>query len=142
MNDVIFQNHLPIQLRFNDIDAIGHVNNSVYFNFFDLGKTAYFEEVRGEHIDWKTAQIVIRSIHADFLAPTFYREKISVETAVTKIGNKSLQIFQKIIETQSGVVKATCQTVMVGFDPETNQSKVIAEEWKQAIRIYEKNSEL
>ncbi len=142
MKDVIFQNHLPIQLRFNDIDGIGHVNNSVYFNFFDLGKTAYFEEVRGEHIDWKTAELVIRSIQADFLAPTFYREKISVETAVTKIGNKSLQVYQKIIETQTGVVKATCHTVMVGFDVETNSSKEISADWKEAIRKYEKNSEL
>ena len=33
-----FRHTLPLQLRFNDIDLLGHVNNSVYFSFYDLGK--------------------------------------------------------------------------------------------------------
>ena len=59
MEEIVYRNRLPIQLRFNDIDVIGHVNNTVYFNFYDLGKTAYFEEVRGEHIDWSSTDIVV-----------------------------------------------------------------------------------
>ena len=38
-----FRHTLPLQLRFNDIDLLGHVNNSVYFSFYDLGKARYFE---------------------------------------------------------------------------------------------------
>ena len=34
-----FKHSVPVQLRFNDADALGHVNNSVYFTFYDLGKT-------------------------------------------------------------------------------------------------------
>ena len=37
-----FKRKTQVQLRFNDIDALGHVNNSVYFQFFDLAKTEYF----------------------------------------------------------------------------------------------------
>ena len=37
-----FRRTTQVQLRFNDIDALGHVNNSVYFQFFDLAKTEYF----------------------------------------------------------------------------------------------------
>ena len=37
-----FKRSTSVQLRFNDIDALGHVNNSVYFQFFDLAKTEYF----------------------------------------------------------------------------------------------------
>ena len=33
-----FRHTLPLQLRFNDIDLLGHVNNSVYFSFYDAGK--------------------------------------------------------------------------------------------------------
>ena len=32
----------PIQLRFNDIDQMGHVNNAVIMEFFDLGKDHFF----------------------------------------------------------------------------------------------------
>ena len=35
----------PIQIRFNDIDQLGHATNSVYQQYFDLGKMAYFDHV-------------------------------------------------------------------------------------------------
>ena len=41
-----FHHSIPVQIRFNDIDMLGHVNNTVYFSFFDLGKARYFEEVK------------------------------------------------------------------------------------------------
>ncbi|MDO5571089.1 MAG: thioesterase family protein [Bacteroidales bacterium] len=142
MNDINFKNRLPIQLRFNDIDVIGHVNNSVYFNFFDLGKTAYFDEVMGKHVDWANADMVIRHIEADFQAPTFYRDNIEVDSAVVKIGVKSFTMEQRIVDRDNGAVKCVCTTVMVGFNPQTNQSQEIAAEWKDAIRKYEKNPNL
>ena len=43
MQDMIFKHTLPVQLRFNDIDALGHVNNSIYFTFYDLGKPLFWK---------------------------------------------------------------------------------------------------
>ena len=45
MEEIVFHHTLPIQLRFNDVDKFGHVNNTVYFSFYDLGKTEYFGSV-------------------------------------------------------------------------------------------------
>ena len=45
MEDIKFNHTLPIQLRFNDVDKFGHVNNTIYFSFYDLGKTEYFASV-------------------------------------------------------------------------------------------------
>ena len=44
---VVFRHRLPIQIRFNDVDRYGHVNNNAYFAFYDLGRSdsggnAYF----------------------------------------------------------------------------------------------------
>ena len=33
MEEIQFNHTLPIQLRFNDVDKFGHVNNTVYFSF-------------------------------------------------------------------------------------------------------------
>ena len=38
MEEIKFNHTLPIQLRFNDVDKFGHVNNTVYFSFYDLSK--------------------------------------------------------------------------------------------------------
>ena len=138
----VFKNILPVQLRFNDIDILGHVNNNAYFSFFDLGKTAYFEAVRGCRFDWTNTDIVIRRIETDFVEPTFFQDEIAVETAVIKIGNKSLQMQQRIIDMNTQRVKCICTTVMVGFDVKTNQAMAISTCWKEAIRQYEQNPEL
>ena len=52
MEEIKFRHTLPIQLRFNDVDKFGHVNNTVYFSFYDLGKTEYFASVC-PGVDWE-----------------------------------------------------------------------------------------
>lgn len=52
MEEIVFHHTLPIQLRFNDVDKFGHVNNTVYFSFYDLGKTEYFASVC-PGVDWE-----------------------------------------------------------------------------------------
>ncbi|MBQ7824230.1 MAG: acyl-CoA thioesterase [Bacteroidaceae bacterium] len=137
-----FKHEIPLQLRFNDIDILGHLNNSVYFNFFDLGKSRYFETVRGEKLDWHNADIVIASIHADFIAPVFFSEPVAVQTKVTGIGNKSFKMLQQIINTQTKQIKCICTSIMVGFDIKTASAKEISEEWKQDIIEYEGRNDL
>ena len=40
-----FHNMVPLQIRFNDVDKFGHVNNTIYFQFYDSGKTDYVSTV-------------------------------------------------------------------------------------------------
>ena len=47
-----FRHSIPVQMRFNDIDVLGHVNNSVFFTYYDLGKSAYFTTIRKGQMNW------------------------------------------------------------------------------------------
>ena len=40
-----YRHVLPLQIRFNDVDKFGHVNNTVYFQFYDTAKTDYIATV-------------------------------------------------------------------------------------------------
>ena len=77
MEEIEFHHSLPIQLRFNDVDKFGHVNNTVYFSFYDLGKTEYFASVC-PGVDWEKDGIVVVHIEADFLAQIFSSDHIAV----------------------------------------------------------------
>ena len=88
MEEIQFNHTLPIQLRFNDVDKFGHVNNTVYFSFYDLGKTEYFASVCPD-VDWEKDGIVVVHIEANFLAQIYGSDHIAVQTAVTEIGTKS-----------------------------------------------------
>lgn len=136
MEDIKFKHTLPIQLRFNDVDKFGHVNNTVYFSFYDLGKTEYFASVC-PHVDWANDGIVVVHIEANFLAQIYGADHIAVQTAVSEIGNKSFRLAQRVIDTQTGEVKCVCTSVMVAFDLRRHESKPLDEEWIEAICAFE-----
>jgi acyl-CoA thioester hydrolase len=132
-----FNHKVPVQLRFNDADALGHINNTVYFSFYDLGKSEYFKAVKGKTISPKEIDIVVVHAEVDFLAPVFLTDEIEVQTAVSEIGNKSFTLVQRIVEIKTNTIKCICKTVMVAFDAKTQMSKPISDEWRNAINNYE-----
>lgn len=137
IENIKFKHELPIQLRFNDVDAFGHVNNSIYFSFYDLAKTDYFSSVLPEGMNWKETALVIANINADFVSPIFFNENIVVKTATTHIGNKSIKLTQLAVNIITNEIKCVCQTVMVGFNLKTQESAEIPQSWKNAIAAYE-----
>lgn len=135
-----FRHMLPLQIRFNDIDVLGHMNNGVYLSFFDLGKSHYFMDVMPEGVDWKRINIVVVNINCDFYAPTFLHEHIAVLTTVTHVGEKSFRLEQRIVNSDTGEVKCIGRTVMAGIDLSTGQSAPIERRWIDAISRYEGRS--
>lgn len=133
----IFKHTVKIQPRFNDFDIMGHVNNALYFSYFDIGKTGYFKKVWGRYINWREVGLVIAHVESDFLSQIVMNEPISVQTTVSKIGNRSLRLAQRIINTTTKEVKATCETVMVGFDIDENRVDSITARCVGAISDYE-----
>ena len=57
-SQVQFHFSVPIQIKMCDLDPFAHVNNGVQCNYFDYGRSQYFEEVFGEKIDWMTRRLV------------------------------------------------------------------------------------
>jgi acyl-CoA thioester hydrolase len=139
MENITFKHITPIQLRFNDFDALGHVNNSVYLSFFDLGKTSYFMQVLPDVQLNREVGIVIADIHVSFLLPVYPGENVAVETAVFEVGNKSFKLYQQLIDLDTNEVKCICKTVMVCFDAKTKSTRQILPEWRKAIADFEEN---
>lgn len=140
MDEIQFHHSVPIQLRFNDFDVLGHVNNSVYFTFYDLGKTEYFERVLPGITSNRNVGVVIASIHVDFQLPVFPGEKVEVLTAVTEIGEKSFKLLQHLVDSETREVKCVCRTVMVGYNAATKTLYAIPAEWRNAISEFEKRT--
>lgn len=135
--DLNFKTSLPIQIRFNDIDSLGHINNNVYLSFFDLGKADYFDKIRGSAVSWTEGAIVIAHLEMDFLAPTFYKEKITVESKIIKIGDKSGEFIQQIKSEKTGAIKCVCKSIFVYIDAETQKPTSVPHVWRQAAEKFE-----
>lgn len=127
-----FRHRTPLQIRFSDVDVLGHVNNTVYLAFYDTGKAHFFTDLLGERINWRHVETVIANVDCAFIAPIFFGEEIEVMTRVKSISEKSFRLLQ-IIATRDGKVKSACETVMVAFDADTNEALPLPERWRLAL---------
>ena len=126
----------PIQLRFNDIDQMGHVNNAVIMEFFDLGKSEYFTHL-GMAPEEGDFTVMVVHVEVDFLSQILFHDHIQVVTHVDHFGTKSLSVKQQVVNTDTDTVCATCRTVMAGYCRSTHSSAPIPNTIKESILRYE-----
>jgi acyl-CoA thioester hydrolase len=119
-----------------DLDPLGHVNNGVFYSYYDIGRFDYLSQIN-EDIHWETLDKVIVRTECDFMKSIHYTDDISVETKVIEIGKKSVKMMQRIIDNNSGEIKSTCLSVLSGYDRQNNVSKEISEEFKEKVTAFE-----
>lgn len=86
----------PIQMRFADVDMLGHVNNVNQQHYFDVGKSDFFAQVLDPAPNWKQEGLITVSTYNDYLAQIRYGEPIAVLTRIEKVGNKSFTLFSRL----------------------------------------------
>ena len=137
IDKVVFNHQESIQIRFNDVDVLGHVNNAIQLNYFDYGKMKYFEALKKQRINWHESELVIVNLNVDFYCPVFMGDDIRVKTKVYEIGKKSVKLLQILFDEKTHTVKSVCHSVMSGLDTKTNTSVLISDEWKNLIQSFE-----
>lgn len=135
-NHAVYKNTLPIQVRFSDVDMMGHVSNTVYQSYYDAGKLQYFDEVMPD-MDFINIGVVGASIKIDYLKPIFIRTRILVKTRVSSLGYKSLTMDHCLADEHTGEILSTCTAVLVCYSIKEQQSIPIPEHWRDSILSYE-----
>lgn len=134
----LFRHHIDLQLRFSDVDVLGHVNNTVYFAFYDTGKARYFEDISGVLPDWQHVDKVVANVDCAFISQIVFGEEIEVLTRTMEIGNKSFTLQQMIREKRTGEIKSVCKTVMVSIHPSDHTPTEVPADMRRQISEYEK----
>lgn len=131
-------NHVyDVQMRFNDLDTYGHVNNTIYLQYMDLGKEKYIAGVVGDLFNAKDEALVIVNINCDFCQISRYGEPLEVRTRVDSIGKHSIIFEQEVANKATNDIKCRCRTVMAGFGLQTQETIEIPLRWRQSISAFE-----
>ena len=115
-----------IQLRYSDLDTLGHVSNTVYASYLELGRVEWYREIPG-----KLMPSVVANLNIDFLGEIRFEDKVHVITRCTKVGNKSIHLSQEIYANDRRVTTAV--VVLVGFDPETRKTAPLLAGWEPSV---------
>ncbi len=128
-----------IRVRFRDLDALNHVNNAVFFTYFEEGRTRFF----AQHFDLKTPfgfPFILARISCDYLKPITINTRITLSLWVGQIKHKSFEFEYRLLDrTDPDRLYARGQSVQVCFDYDLQQSKVIPENLRKLLVDYQKN---
>ncbi len=129
-----FKQKTPIQIRFKDIDRLGHVNNANHVTYFELARVDYFNALSGDDIkiDWNNEGVILAKIEIEYKQPILLEDKVFVYTWVSRIGSRSFDMSCSIVRIVNGeeVIAAKGLAIIVCFNYKTNQSIPIPESWK------------
>ncbi|MDR0417317.1 MAG: acyl-CoA thioesterase [Propionibacteriaceae bacterium] len=128
----------PMRVRWSDIDAYGHVNNVIFFDYIQEGRIAFTAaavEGMNDSIDEGHLWFVARQ-DVDYLAPVeFRREPYEVRTGVAHFGTTSLVFCSEVADPRGGARLAQASTVAVFADHRGRPTPVLPE-WKRALEEY------
>lgn len=122
-----------VQVRFRDIDAMGHVNNAVYATYVEQARTEYFERVLDEGLD--AVSTVLASLELSYERPILLDQSVTVEIDVPEMGRSSLPMAYEVLA--DGERAATAESVQVFLDPETEKPRPIPERFRERIAAFE-----
>jgi acyl-CoA thioester hydrolase len=99
----------PIQVRFADTDALGHVNNGSYVVFAETGRLDFLRRLGSE-----ARALILAHLAVDFRRQVRFGEAVDVDTWVERVGTTSVTMRQAILA--DGVLAAEVRSVVVSFD--------------------------
>lgn len=118
-----------LDVRFSDLDLVGHVNNAVYATYCEQARVRFFEDeldVRSTDIS-----IVLASLELQYRRPIEGVGTVTVELDVTEVGDSSFTATYEL--SYEGEVVATGESVQVVVDPETRESVRVPDPWRDAF---------
>jgi acyl-CoA thioester hydrolase len=86
-----YAHFLPITTRWMDNDAYGHVNNVVYYSYFDTVVNRYLIEAGALDIERSPVIGLVVETHCNFFAPLSFPQMVEAGLRVARVGSSSVR---------------------------------------------------
>ncbi len=106
-----------VQVRFSDLDVLGHVNNSVYLTYFESARVYYFKHLLDEDWSWETDSVVLVKNEVEYIRPILLHDIPEVEIYTAHIGGKSFTFGYNI--RVNGTLHSKGSSTLVAYDVNT-----------------------
>jgi len=125
-----------ISIRFNDIDAMGHVNNAVIFTYFEEGRKALFYDAFRKSAPGGF-NFMVAHLECDYLLPVRLEDRLLLNLWVTAIGTKSSGLAYALMdEADVNRIFAKGSSVQVCYDYRQRQSVAVPQTLRKALLAY------
>jgi acyl-CoA thioester hydrolase len=122
-----------MRMRWGDMDALGHMNNTIYFRYFEQARISWFDSVG---VDYRTQREgpVLGTISCRFVVPIVYPADLEVTVRAGARRRSTFSLFSEIREASDAArVYATSEAVMVWIDLAEGKSRALPDSIKLLI---------
>jgi acyl-CoA thioester hydrolase len=113
----------PVQMRFADTDALGHVNNGSFILYAETARLQFLADLGSE-----VGALILAHLAVDFRSQVLFGEPIAVDSWVERIGASSVTILHAV--RAGDRVAAEVRSVVVSFDYAAQRARP----WPDAMR--------
>lgn len=115
------------ELRFADMDQIGHINNGAYGSFMESSRTALAQE-------WGLAEgitLVIVRFEIDFLKEMRWPGQVIAPSGIDSVGRSSFRLRQAVF--MDGTCRAEAISVLAPFNRATRRAEPISDTVRETL---------
>ena len=137
---------LRAEVWFRDLDAMGHVNNAVFFTYFEQVRTRYWLTLLGEapgEPDLSRISFLVVHAECDYASPAFLGERLLIGCRITEVRRTSFVFEYRVVaagtDASDAEVRpvATGKSVQVLYSWAEKKPILVSEELKKKIEARE-----
>jgi acyl-CoA thioester hydrolase len=128
-----FPHFLEITTRWADNDAYGHVNNAVYYFYFDTVVNRFLIEQGGLHIQNSPVIGLVVETHCNYFRPIAYPDTVHAGLRVEHLGNSSVRYGIGLFRNDDNTAAAQGHFVHVYVDRATSKPVTMPDRLRAAV---------
>jgi len=130
-----------IRVRLPETDAVGVVYHGNFFTYFDVAKMEYLRKL-GLLEPFRSGKSMNLVVHAsaDFRSPARFDDVLLIRVRIPRIGDSSVTFDFRVEQKRDGRLVAEGRSVTSFIDSKTWKASRVPEEFRKAVREFEKKN--
>jgi len=130
---------VEVPVAWGEMDAFGHVNNIVYFRYFETARIAYFEKLDvPEFLERDPIGPILAETTCRFRTALSFPDTVSIGARVMSIGEDRFVMHYAVFSRKLGRIAAEGEGTMVCYDYRENRKAPVPEKLRQRIEETER----
>ncbi|MCL4332538.1 MAG: acyl-CoA thioesterase [Candidatus Thermoplasmatota archaeon] len=122
-----------IQVRYGDLDTLGHVNNAVYLTYFELGRVSFFRK-HFDSFDLDSVKFVLARAELDFRKPITMDDPVVLETVLESVGKTSFTFSHRLLSQDLKTEYCTGKIIAV-YLGKSGKPETVPEELRKLVEV-------
>ncbi|MEJ2215711.1 MAG: acyl-CoA thioesterase [Gemmatimonadota bacterium] len=131
MSDAFRFTH-DVEVRFRDLDPMGHAHHSLPLILFEEARARYWREVAGAAADY-----IMGEVHVRYEERIRFPDRVRVGVRTTRLGTKSFEMEYEVRRAENGALLATGRSVQVVYDYAADETRALGNDLRRRLAEFE-----